>query len=164
MPSEFHKRAIARITPEERAEMVLKLEYFSAEDKLRKFLSDKYSKYHGKPVQINPGIYPKFKTRVGFYKSWNLPSFINDARIHRITFAGKDHFLCDEEFEIYKKKINQPDGKLVHYVDVKCPECKHVGVYDMRFLVWKLNCKSCLGTITVDNRVKNEKFNMSDFR
>lgn len=130
-----------------------------------RYLHDKYSIFNDKPIQIKKNAFPNFKgTRIGFYEGFELPTFMNHARIHTCSFGKEKYVLCDDEFQIYKEKTKNKQGKIVHFVDVKCPDCNHVGVYDMRFLVWKLNCEKCKSTITTEDRVKKTKFKMSDFR
>lgn len=151
--------------PEDK-EITLKKNFFSAQKELRSFLCHKYWKYNGKPIQLKRHLYPlqPKDERIGFYIHNQMPTFINDARIHLVSLGKNEYVLCEDEFEIYKKKIKDKDGNFVHYVDVKCSHCSHIGSYNMRYLVWKLNCEKCRNTITVDDRVKKEKFNMSDFR
>lgn len=139
-------------------EDTLKLNYFRAQKQLRKFLSDKYWKYNGKPIQIKPGNFHKWKgKRIGFYDGFDMPTFMNHGRLHWGLF-GKDRcYLCEDEFEIYKMPVKNKDGKIIHFADVKCPGCKHVGVYNMEFLPWKLNCEKCKGTIAMKDKVKKKK-------
>lgn len=139
--------------------------YLYSRESLHKFLWDKYYIFMDKPIQIKKNTFPNFKgTRIGFYESFELPIFINHARIHTCSFGEGKYVLCDDEFEIYKGKTKNKQGKTIHFVDVKCPDCNHIGVYDMRFLVWKLNCEKCKSTITTEDRVKKTKFKESDFR
>lgn len=150
----------------ENKEEELKVKFFSAQKELRSFLHYKYWKYHGKPIQLKSNVYPlqRKNERIGFYIGHHMPIFMNDARIHLVSLGKNEYVICEDEFEIYKKKIKDKDGNFVHYVDVKCPTCSHIGIYNMRYLVWKLNCENCRNTITIDDRVRKEKFNMSDFR
>lgn len=143
----------------------LKRNYLHSQAELKKHLSDKYMIFHDKPIQIKNNAFPNFKgKRVGFYEGFDLPTFMNHARIHTCSFGKEKYVLCDDEFEIYKEKTKNKQGKTVHFVDVKCPDCSHVGIYDMRWLVWNMNCKKCLSKITTEDRVKKTKFKMSDFR
>lgn len=143
----------------------LKRNYLSSRELLHNFLWNKYSIFNDKPIQIKKNAFPNFKgTRIGFYEGFDLPIFMNHGRIHHCSFGKGKYVLCDDEFEIYKEKTKNKQGKTVHFVDVKCPDCSHVGVYDMRFLVWNMNCKKCLSKITTEDRVKKTKFKMSDFR
>ncbi len=143
----------------------LKRNYLSSREVLWRYLHDKYSIFNDKPIQIKKNAFPNFKgTRIGFYEGFDLPTFMYHARIHTCSFGKEKYVLCDDEFEIYKEKTKNKQGKTVHFVDVKCPDCNHIGVYDMRFLVWKLNCEKCKSTITTEDRVKKTKFKESDFR
>lgn len=149
---------------QDQREIELKRKYFSSRDALKTFLSDKYSKYYGMPVQLKSNIYPKDKIRVGFYLRHEMPTFMNHARLHWVQLGKKEVYLCEDEFDIYKKKIKDRKGKIQHYVDVKCPHCNYIGIYNMRYLIWNYNCKKCYHKLTVNNRVKKERYNISDFR
>lgn len=146
-------------------EISLRKKFFSAQNELRKFMFDKYAKYSGKPVKLKPNVFPNFEgPRIGFYDHHDMPTFMNHERLHWINLGDQLYYFSEDAFEIYKKKIKDKDGNFIHYVDVKCPHCSHIGIYNMRYLVWKLNCENCRNTITVNDRVKKQKFNMNDFR
>lgn len=149
---------------EDSNEMELKKNYFSAERELKKFLCNKYWKYKGKPVILKARQYPKQKERIGWYVEHRMPIFINDALIHVVDFGKVKYCLGEGDFEIYKKKIKNKNGETIHFVDVKCAVCSHVNLVDMRYLVWKYNCKKCLTTLTINNRVKKSKIHSNEYR
>lgn len=148
----------------DKKELELKRNFFSAQHELRTFLCNKHWKYNGKPIELKPKVYPKQKDRIGFYIKNQMPIFINDARTHLVSFGAKKYVLCEDEFVVYKKPIKDKEGKLIHFVDVKCPDCSHLSLIDMRYLVWGYNCRQCKHVIGVSHRVKKSKFNMSDYR
>jgi len=149
---------------EDSNEIKLKKNYFSSERELRKFLCNKYWKYMNKPVILKAKRYPHQKERIGWYVEHRMPIFINDARTHVVDFGKEKYCLCEGDFEIYKKKIKNKKGETIHFVDVKCPECSHITLVDMQYLVWKYNCKKCHGTLTIDDRVKKTKINSNEYR
>lgn len=157
----YKEEAPAKIDEED----TLKLNYFRAQKQLRKFLSDKYWKYNGKPIQLKKNAFPKWKgTRIGFYDSFDMPTFMNHGRLHWGLFGKKKYHLCEDEFEIYKKPIKNKTGETIHFVDVKCPACSHITLVDMQYLVWKYNCKKCKETLTINDRVKKSKINLNEYR
>lgn len=143
-----------KTSEENNKEIKLKHKFFSAQYQLRKYLCNKYWKYHNKPIVLKHSVYKGQKDRIGFYAGYDIPTFINDARIHKVDFESGIYVLCEDEFEIYKKPIKDKDGKTVHYVDVKCPNCSHITLVDMQYLIYKYNCKNCRNTITVRDRLK----------
>lgn len=149
---------------EDKNELELKRNFFSAQEALRTFLCNKNCKYHGKPIELKPKLYPKQKERIGFYIQHKMPIFINDACTHLVSLGGEEYFLREEEFTIHKKPVKDKDGKLMHFVDVKCPDCSHINLVDMQYLVWGYNCKQCKHAIGVSHRVKKSKFNIHDYR
>lgn len=142
----------------------LKKNYFVAESALRDFLFNKYWKYNNKPLELKPNTFTDMKERIGFYDGFTMPTFMNHARIIHIKFSDDTYVFCEEDFEICKKKVKNKNGHFMQLVDVKCPHCTHIGIYDMQYLVWKLNCEVCRHTITIDDRVEKFEFNMADFR
>ena len=149
----------------DKKELELKRKYFSAQKELQTFLCNKYWKYLHKPVVIKSKVLRYHKgSRIGWYLGHMKPTFINDARIHRVSFDKKEYCLCEDEFDICKKKVKNEQGQIIHFVDVKCPKCSHITIVDMQYLVWKYNCQKCKGTITINDRVKKSKINHSDYR
>lgn len=136
----------------------LKQNYFSAKKDLHNFLFDKYWKYFRKPIQLKPNVFPKWKgSRIGFYDGFDMPTFMNHGRLHWGIFGKDRYYLSEDEFEIYKKPIKDKNGNIIHFVDVKCGKCGHVGVEDMQYLVYKMNCKKCYHTITTEDIIKKTK-------
>lgn len=142
---------------EEIKEQKLKAEYFRAKDALYHHLSDKYWKYHNMPVVLKKNVYKNEKERIGFYLRHDMPTFMNHARLHHVQFNTKTAWLCEDEFEIYKKPIHDQKGVLCWHVDVKCPDCKGRTIVDMKYLLWKFNCKHCRSCITVENVINQPK-------
>lgn len=148
---------------DDKKEVELKKNFFTSKSELQKYLFKKFYKYYDKPIQLKKHLKHK-GPRIGWYAGYDIPTFMNHGRLHWVELGSTKYYLCESEFEIYKKKIKNKHGNYVHYVDVKCPSCKHISVENMQYLVWKMNCKNCKGTITVNDRVKKTKFNMADFR